>query len=486
MKSQSSKVQSALCDVKVYSDKGSLALRFPVRHNPLWEILDGKSLKGKPKCLGIGKYGFSADNSDDWKRASTIASQIESDLDHPEWDKLFDRTLAKYGLGSGKYAKLADIIQLPGTVQSLPEMTVGAMWEEYLIWKKTTIEETTFKATYCRNFGNLITGKFFQCNGSKPVLSDYPLATVHLDDKQGIKTALDSIKLKTKTRFLVALNEAFEYAKSKGLLVNPTTDNPFTADKFSVPAVTTQQKYADKVVNGVTVEWHETEDESTLENDRRAFTKVERDIIIKAFYESDKKKNRKTSVMIAPLVEFLFLTGCRPSEAYALTWRDVDFDRGVIKITKSLGFSTRKIKDTKTGESRLFYFSGTSRLKALLLEIKSDKTEGLIFSNLAGKHMSADNLGRVWYNRTSKKTLKSGEQVEYFYPGIVSQLVTDGLISGYLAPYHTRHTYITLTAHANSHDNNALLHIATSCGNSVDVILRHYLGVSESTELVEV
>ena len=34
-------------DVKVYSDKGSLSLRFPKRHSGVWELLDGKSLKGK-------------------------------------------------------------------------------------------------------------------------------------------------------------------------------------------------------------------------------------------------------------------------------------------------------------------------------------------------------------------------------------------------------------------------------------------------------
>ncbi|MEG4942442.1 hypothetical protein [Microcoleus sp. F4-D5] len=51
-------------DVTVYSDKGSVALRFPKRHNALWEQLDGKSLNGKPKCLGIGKYGYK-DNPDD-------------------------------------------------------------------------------------------------------------------------------------------------------------------------------------------------------------------------------------------------------------------------------------------------------------------------------------------------------------------------------------------------------------------------------------
>jgi len=331
MKSQSNKVQSA-CDVKVYSDKGSLALRFPLRHNALWEAMDGKSLKGKPKCYGIGKYGFSADSPDDWKRASAIAAQLESDLDHPEWDKLFDRTLAKYGLGGGKYAKLADIIQLPGTVQSLPELTVGAMWEEYLQWKKTTIEETTFKNRYY-TLTNAINGKLWDKLSRTRKIADNPLSGIRLDAKTEINATTALISISAHNKLSSALSEAFEYAKSKGLLVNPTTENPFVLDKFSVPAITTQQKYADKVVNGETVAWHETEDENTLENDRRAFTKVERDIIIKAFYESDSK----AILQVAPLVEFLFLTGCRPSEAVALTWRDVDFERGVVKITKSLG-----------------------------------------------------------------------------------------------------------------------------------------------------
>ncbi|MEG4320519.1 MULTISPECIES: tyrosine-type recombinase/integrase [unclassified Microcoleus] len=483
MKAQSQKAQSA-CDVSVYSDKGSLALRFPKRHSTLWELLDGKSLKGKPKCLGIGKYGYS-DTPEDWKRASQIAAAMEADLDHPEWEKLFDPTLAKYGLGGGKYAKLADVLQLPGTTQTVPEITVGAMWEAYLLWKKTTIEETTFDTTY-KKYGNIIYGKIFQNKGSQLTLSDNPLATVHLNDKQGIETALDSITSKLKTLSLRALNQAFEYAQSKGLIVNSATNNPFATNKFSVPVVTTQQKYADKVVNGEIVEWHEVEDEKALENDKRAFTKDERDIIIKAFYESDSNRTRKGSIMFAPFIEFLFLTGCRPSEVYALTWRDVNFERHVIKISKSLGASTRKVKNTKTGESRLFYFEDFERLKALLLEIKGDKTEGLIFSNANGGYIDTSSLGRVWRDYVKKQTLKSGEEVTYFYPGIVSQLAREGKISGYLASYHCRHTYITLTAQANSHNNNALLRIASSCGNSVDVILRHYLGINESTELVVV
>jgi len=121
----------SVCDVSVFAHKGSLNLRFPKRHSPIWEVLDGKSLKDKPKCLALGKHGFN-DNPEDKKRALQIAIAMEADLDHPEWDKLFDPTLAKYGIGSAKYAQLAQVLQMPGTKQPEPEMTVGAMWEDYL------------------------------------------------------------------------------------------------------------------------------------------------------------------------------------------------------------------------------------------------------------------------------------------------------------------------------------------------------------------
>lgn len=480
MKAQN-KVQSA-CDVKIYSDKGSLALRFPLRHNAFWEALDGKSLKGKPKCLGIGKYGFSADEPDDWKRASQIAIAMESDLDHPEWDKLFDRTLAKYGLGGGKYAKLATVLQLPGTVPALPEITVGEMWETYLGWKKTVIEETTFKARFQTLFSNAIYGKVWNNKTKQHTQTDYDLSVVALSDKQKLNSTLSKVIVTTKPYFISELSKAFDFCKAKDMLVNPTTENPFVLDKYSAPTVTTQQKYASKIVNGEEVQWHEIQDEKDLEGDRRAFSKAERDIIIKAFYCS-----KKISVnQFAPLIEFYFLTGCRTSEALALTWNDVDFERNLIRFSKSLGSNTGKIKETKTGETRLFYFGENSRLKELLLKLKGNSIGDLMFSNKKNKHRTAGGVAQVWRDYTLTKFLADGTEKKYYYPGVVTQLVEQGAISGYLSPYHTRHTYITLTAHANAHNNDALLHIATACGNSVDVILRHYLGRSESVELVEV
>lgn len=470
-----------LCDVSVTKDGKSLRLGFPKRHTPMWEQLKGKSLKGKPNYLYLTKYGFDADNPEDWKRALQIAIAMEADLDHLEWQKLFDITLAKYGLGGGKYANLAEVLQLPNIKQPEPEITVGEMWEAYLEWKRTVIEETSFKSVFTK-FTNLINGKIWDFKTHKHCQSELFLAILRCDQKIEIENILSSISISQKPYFLSELSQAFDFAKTKGILVNSTTGNPFVLAKFSVPDVTTQQKYAPKLVNGVEKEWHEVLDEKELENDRRAFTKEERDIIVKAFYDADRRGiNHYTA-----LIEFYFLTGCRTSEALPLTWKDVDFERNLIRFNKSLGQSTKKVKDTKTGEARLFYFSDSSRLRELLLKLKNESSNNLVFPNLKGGYISKTSISDIWLGRRFTKKLVDGSEIEYTYPGVVTQLVTEGKISGYLPQYHTRHTYITLTAHANKHDNNALLYIASACGNSVDVILRHYLGMDEKAKIVEV
>lgn len=100
--------------------------------------------------------------------------------------------------------------------------------------------------------------------------------------------------------------------------------------------------------------------------------------------------------------------------------------------------------------------------------------------------MAPNAVSKCWFGTEYTRRLKDGTEKEYRYPGVVRQLAEQGAISDYLPLYHTRHTYITLTAHANKHDNNALLYIASACGNSVDVILKHYLGAAESNQIVEV
>jgi len=475
MKSQSNKVQSA-CDVKIYSDKGSLALRFPLRHSALWELLDGKSLKGKPKCLGIGKYGFSADEPDDWKRATTIASQIEADLDHPEWDKLFDRTLAKYGLGGGKYAKLADIIQLPGTVQSLPEITVGAMWEEYLLWKKPQLQPTTFSIAFLRTYTNIIKGLIWH-----KASRTFSQQTSIWDKAITSTTVLTDVILShpatgiNKRRTLNALSEAFTRLQSQGK--TKLTVNPFVIIAGVAENKTDMYKSTVNADGFIDLRWWDKNDTeaNSEENDRRAFTKVDRDTIIKVFYTHKRESARQ----LAPLVEFRFLTGCRNGEAFALEWKDVFLGRNgeYLRFSKSYNGTLKNNQVTKTGEIRLFKMY--PKLNDLLLRIKpvDAKPNDLVFTKLNGKHWDTGSVSQIWsYSKKSEK------QEIYSYPGVVTQLANDGLIDGYLPFYNCRHTFISLMAHAGTD----LLLLATACGNSVEVIQRHYLGVNTDAQFPDI
>jgi integrase len=463
-----------ICDVKVFANRNQLALRFPVRHNPIWEVLDGKSPLSC-KTLYLSQYGLT-NNPEDKKRASQIAIAMESDLDHPEWLKLFDPTLAKYGIGSAKYAQLAQVLQLPGIRQPEPEMTVGAMWEDYLTWKQTQIEATTFKAVYLKVFSNALKGLKWDAKTCKH--SDTGNSVWDKPLSAEIGEFLILIELNKKTTLFAALNEAFTRAQSQGKV--KLAINPFQNLKPDKPD--TRDKYKSVVMGDGTVwKWWEVRNaksENALESDKRAFTAQERDIIIKAFYESDKAHERQ----IAPLIEFLFLTGCRPGEAFALVWDNVKLDNNCIVFQVSYSTIIKDVKVTKNDTKRLFYLY--PRLTALLERIKPDNAKGneLVFKQENGKTWNTDRHGVSWLGTSEQE--RGGKT--YYYPGVVTRLIEEGKVTQYLAPYHARHTFITLTAWANKENPNALVLLAACCENSVEVILKHYMDVDHSTRLVTI
>ena len=471
------------CDVKVARDGNSLRISFPKRHTPLWELMDGKSLKGKPKYLYLGKAGFSPDNPDDCKRAAQIAIAMESDLDHPEWDKLFDRTLEKYGLAGllgGKYAKLADVLQMPGTTTALPEITVGEMWEAYLEWKKSRVEKTTFMKHYARHYTNALKGKVWNNTTKKyDLISGLSVIDCTLDSPL-LAEAIGNIKMYSiaKKNLLGSLSEAFVLAQSQG---KTTLVDPFKSMVCDT-VVDTRDKYKSTVDdNGESIKWWQLLDVKPLsgaESDKRAFTKDERDIIIKAFYESDRPSERH----IAPMIEFLFLTGCRPGEAFALTWANIKFNHECIVFNKSYSSDIKENKVTKNNSIRMFKL--TDRLADLLHSIKdtenTTQSNTRVFSNREGNVYNNGSHRGTWYGDKVTR-----DDTCYFYPGVVTRLAEDGVISQYLPPYHTRHTFITLMAWANKSNASALMLLAHACENSVATIIKHYLGVDKSVELVE-
>jgi integrase len=75
---------------------------------------------------------------------------------------------------------------------------------------------------------------------------------------------------------------------------------------------------------------------------------------------------------VAPLAEFMYLTGWRRSEAVRLEWRNVDFGAGVLRI-----------EDSKNGEPRTLPFRALPDLGALLTRQRErtaavEQAEGLI------------------------------------------------------------------------------------------------------------
>jgi integrase len=453
------KAQTIPETVKVQSDNGTLRLQFSTKYNPIFG--------GKRKHQGLGLK----DTPENWQKAIAIAWRIEGDLQHPDWQQLFDPSFAKYGLKT-KYAtelKLAAPIPEPE-----PEMTVGEMWEDYLEWKRPQLQPTTFELLYKRSFTNPIKGKNYNRKNGTYLTVDNSLWDESLNGEIRERLSEFVCCTATKRSLVSALSEAFTRLQSLGK--TKLTVNPFVIVGGVVESKT--DKYKSTVSNtGEVLRWWDTEDNETdlEEKDRRAFTKEERDVIIKAFYEADKPATRH----VAPLVEFLFLTGCRSGEAFALEWKDVFLgrDKNYIRFSKSYNGRLKNTQVTKTGETRLFKIY--PKLNKLLLRIKPEnaKPTDLVFTQVNGKQWYIGQLAKLWNTYQLKHSSKI-----YTYPGVVTQLADSGAISCYLSPYHTRHTFITLMAHAGTD----LLLLATSCGNSVDVIQRHYLGVNTEANFPDV
>jgi len=440
--------------VSVYAEKGVLAFRFSSKYNPLFEILDGKA-PTKQRTMGLGLR----ESPENWKLAQSAALRIERDLsDSENWQILFDPTFVKYGLAV-KYTSAA--LKLAAPIPEVePEMTVGAMWEEYLIWKRPQLEPTTYRTSFLSVYTNALKGlvwnkKTHTATDSKNGVWDLPLCSSVTD-----LIKAHPICVTSKKKLFSALSEAFTRLQSQGK--TKLAQNPFVLEN---KIENKTDKYKSTVdANGTIRLWYELEDTETNpeERDRRAFTKDERDIIIKAFYESDKQSVSSA----APLVEFLFLTGCRSGEAFALTWNNIKFDHNQIVIYKSYASSIKGIKHTKNSDTRLFLIY--PKLRDLLLRIKpvDAKPNDLVFTKLSGKGWDSYEVCKKWYGQTQKH----GE-TEYHYPGVVTQLVESGEISCYLSPHHARHTFITLQARAGVD----LVMLSGICSVNVDTIMKHYL-----------
>ncbi len=187
---------------------------------------------------------------------------------------------------------------------------------------------------------------------------------------------------------------------------------------------------------------NQIETSSKEPQDIHPFTAADRDLIIAGF-ESSRFYSYYT-----PYVKFLFLTGCRTSEAVGLQWKHIAPDLSAITFCEAVVEKRRK--DTKTHESRRFPCNDS--LRSLLQSIRPEELpdpESLVFPAPKGGYIDAHNfLTRAW-----KKVL-------------------EGLPIEYRPQYHTRHTFITL-ALENGLDARD---VGRMVGNSPLIIYKHYAG----------
>ena len=187
--------------------------------------------------------------------------------------------------------------------------------------------------------------------------------------------------------------------------------------------------------------------------------------IVAAFYSDEyvKKSSIYLHSFYAPMIDFLSLVGCRPSECHALTWNDIKRkkDRLYIKFNKAYSNGIL-LPHTKTYEIRLFPVN--SQLEMLLgsMDIIPNKND-LIFPSVTGGYVNQKTFGRRYWN-----TITTG-------------LIDDDKLDKHLRCYSLRHSFITRCVR----EGMDVATIARISGNSTETIVKYYLAARLEFEIPE-
>ncbi|MEH2324614.1 MAG: tyrosine-type recombinase/integrase [Nostoc sp.] len=286
--------------------------------------------------------------------------------------------------------------------------SISDLWEKFTEFQERQLEETTIKDKYM-----VITARIKKFPSQW--LKDAPMIRDWLLCNYSHFSAWET---------LAFLNRCCDWAIRSEIIA----DNPFAKIQIKKP-----------------------KRKSLKDDDFKSFNVEQRDLIIKSF-EIDRVHSHYTT-----LIKFLFFTGCRHGEAFALRWSDINNDCTRIKINKARNLFGIQ-KGTKNGKRRIFPCQQGSKLQSLLIQLKENATsaDGLVFISKDGLPMNSDVLGNCW--RQSSCSL-----------GVVRQLAKMGQIP-YLKPYSSRHTFATLAIASGVTPDKVALWI----GDDVATVLKYY------------
>jgi integrase len=316
----------------------------------------------------------------------------------------FDHTLAKYKPQTILSVQEPDI--MPKVMPS-----AASLWEQYREYKASSLKPTT--------------------KGYHEALAKILNKTPELPITEALKIKAELEKVTTvhqTKRILTQLSAVCTWAVKHGLIES----NPYEGMASEMPKFRYQ-----------------------LEPAPNAFTEEERDHIIEAFKNHKGNWNGKVLAGIgyshyASLVEFWFLTGCRPSEAIGLQWKDVSPDCSRIHfrgaITKSGTGKLTRVQGSKNNRSRTFPCSPRLRDMLLSIRVEGHDPDALVFP--------APGQGAVIYDNFCRRAWNT----------IVDPIKPD------TTPYSCRDTFITTQILKGV----PATVIAEWCDTSVEMIQKHY------------
>ena len=279
-----------------------------------------------------------------------------------------------------------------------------------------------------------------------------------IKDAVKIRDSIQKVTTAPRTkRILSFIYETIQWGK-RNELIPKNVENPYKELQEDVVGKTNYQK--PKHI----LELSKEEDDK----DYRAYSHHEAIAILEKFSCYEERQ-----VAYKDFVKFLFLTGCRTSEAIGLRWQDINEDCSEINFCHSYCVTSKKLKALKTARhgntSRKFPCG--EKLKRLLLNLRTSQAEAInpknfVFS-LNGSPIEYCNFYSVWAGR------KNGSK------GVVGNLMEQGKIKTYLKPYATRHSFITWQLKAGVTPAN----VAKIVGNSPEMIYKHYVSADEDAKV---
>lgn len=324
--------------VKFDKDKGRLRIALPMG---LVNSLKNQGYEARRYTY----TGLEATSQNELK-VIQVVEIMNQDLSNPHM--AFDPTLSKY------FDLLKPKVSSNGKTFILgsgPVVTVGQAWDDWLKIKESEVENSTFVTRYGR-YSN-----FLKAFRQLPINQETAAEVVDF-----LKSQLDGENARN---CLSQLKQAISFKVDNG----EVGFNPFNYYKNPIKKSEKTSVLAD-------------------EEDRQAFSREEMETIIETFY------CHPSCIDYAPLIEFLFLTGCRPSEAIALTWNDVKLFKS-IKFDKSFSMVTKEIKGTKNNKIRWFSLKNNNRLNDLLVELEKNRKSAYVFS-VKGRRIQYHNISSRW------------------------------------------------------------------------------------------